>query len=72
MDGFSHTFCLACRGLAWRDNGDGEVFCPTCDERAQRLAAGLARIARPPVFGSLRSALRATSNLKFPVQVPAL
>lgn len=70
MKGFSFTTCLRCRGSAWRDDRDGQVFCQPCDEAAERLQAALASVARPPAFQSLRSALRGTSNKTFPVQAP--
>ena len=53
---WAFTHCLACRGQAWLSPA-GEVFCGSCEERAERLAAVLASVARPPVFERLKSAL---------------
>ena len=67
--GWTIDSCMACRGSAWR-GPDGSVHCPACEAKAERLAAALGSVAQPPVFGSLRSALRGSSSLSAPLMVP--
>lgn len=62
--------CLACRQMAVVAP-NGMAMCPTCDARALELQRLLASVARPPVFGALRSALRAGTTLSQPQAVPA-
>ena len=64
-DRFTFTHCMACQGQAWRDL-DGEVFCPTCEDRQTRLQAALAGI-RTPHFRTLKAALLGQTQLAFPV-----
>lgn len=65
FEGFTFTHCLACHGQAWRSPA-GEVFCGTCEERAARLRAALASVARPPAYGSLKAALLGTTMHSVP------
>lgn len=65
--GWAFTHCATCRAQAWRAP-DGEVFCATCEDRAERLAEVLDSVATPPA-ASFKAVLLATTSHSFPVRV---